>query len=169
MDPDIVAALLARELRALRREVAAYPDDASLWLVPDGVANAGGTLAHHIIGNLRHFIGARLGGSGYERDRAAEFERRDLGRDELIALVDAAAEEVARAFDALAPDALDRDFPDPIAGRTVGTAEFLTHLLAHTAYHLGQLDYHRRLVTKSEVTVNAMSAKEIPGMRPEGA
>jgi uncharacterized damage-inducible protein DinB len=168
MDPDIVATLLARELRALRREIAAYPDDASLWLLPEGIANAGGTLAHHITGNLRHFIGARLGGSGYERDRAAEFERRDLGRDELIALVDAAAEEVARAFDALAPDDLDRAFPDPLAA-SVATSAFLLHLLTHTAYHLGQVDYHRRFVTGSGVTVNALSAKEIPAIRPEGA
>lgn len=168
MDPDIVAALLARELRALRREIAAYPDDASLWLVPEGVVNAGGTLAHHIAGNLRYFVGARLGGSGYERDRTAEFESRDLGREELIALVDAATEEVARAFDALTPDDLARAFPDQFAG-TVATSAFLLHLLAHTAYHLGQLDYHRRLVTRSGVTVNVMSAKEIPGMRPEGA
>jgi uncharacterized damage-inducible protein DinB len=166
MDIETIAAMLARELRALRREVAAYPDDASLWQRPEGIANPGGALAHHLAGNLRHYIGARLGGSGYVRDRAAEFERTDLGREELLGLVDAAAEEVARAFEAVAPDDLGRDFPDPIAGGRLGTGEFLTHLLAHTAYHLGQLDYHRRIVTGSGETVDAVSVKEVPGMRP---
>lgn len=167
MEAVVLAGLITRELRALRRELAAYPDDASLWARPAGIANAGGALAHHLVGNLRHFIGARLGASGYVRDRAAEFSRSDLGRDELIRLVEAAEEEVGRAFAEAEPDALSREFPDPVAGRRVGTAEFLVHLVAHTAYHLGQVDYHRRIVTGAGVTVDAVAAAEIPGARLE--
>jgi hypothetical protein len=85
---EILAGVIARDLRALRREIESYPDDASLWAKPDGVANSGGSLAHHLAGNLRHFVGTRLGGGDFVRDRAAEFTPGGLRREELVALVD---------------------------------------------------------------------------------
>jgi hypothetical protein len=39
----------------------------------------------------------------------------------------------------------------------VSTGLFLTHLVAHLAYHLGQIDYHRRLVTGQTDGVGAVS------------
>ncbi|HEX2719050.1 MAG TPA: hypothetical protein VHM67_15380, partial [Gemmatimonadaceae bacterium] len=82
--------ILTRELLALRRGIEAYPDDASVWRPMPGIANVGGTLALHIAGNLQHFIGAVLGGTGYVRDRDAEFARRDVSRDEILREIDAA-------------------------------------------------------------------------------
>ena len=162
-----LAALYAREIRALRREIDAYPDDTSLWKKHDGITNTGGTLAHHLAGNLRHFLGARLGGTSYVRDRPAEFARTDLTKAELLAQIDAAEKEVAQAFSGMGKGALDKDFPDVVAGHRVGNREILLHLLSHLGYHLGQIDYHRRMVTGSGTTVDAIAVKEIPGLRPE--
>lgn len=162
---EIIAGLLVRELRALRREIEAYPDDETLWAQPEGTSNPAGALAHHLTGNLRHFIGARLGGSSYVRDRKAEFERRDLGRAELIALVDETIAEVGETLPRLASDVLSGDYPDVLGGHKVGTTPLLLHLLSHFSYHLGQIDYHRRIVTGSGETVNAASVLEVPGLR----
>ena len=60
---DTVLRLVLRDLAALQREVTAYPDDESLWRVAPGITNSGGTLALHLAGNLRGFIGSVLGGS----------------------------------------------------------------------------------------------------------
>ena len=95
-----IRTILTRELYALRRGVEAYPDDASLWRAVPGIANVGGTLVLHLCGNLQHFIGAVLGGSGYRRDREAEFSRREVSRAVLIAEIDAAIAAVARGLDA---------------------------------------------------------------------
>ncbi len=165
MHLETISALLARELRTLRREVEAYPDDQSLWASASGITNTGGALAHHLTGNLRHFIGARLGDTGYVRDRAGEFSRTDLGRAELIAMIDAAQAEVGRTLAALDLAVLETEYPDAVGGYRFGTGEFIVHLLSHLAYHLGQIDYHRRLVTSSFDPAGAVSTAEIPGAR----
>lgn len=162
---DILSALISRELQTLRREVEAYPDESSLWARTDAIGNSGGQLVHHITGNLRHFIGATLGGTGYVRDRGAEFSRSDLSRAELLERIAAAEEEVRRSLENLSAEALTTDYPQAIAGYRVRTGEFLMHLLAHLAYHLGQVDYHRRILADSPTTTDAVATKEIPGAR----
>lgn len=154
--------ILTRELLALRRGIEAYPDDASVWRPMPGIANVGGTLALHIAGNLQHFIGAVLGGTGYVRDRDAEFARRDVSRDEILREIDAAIAAVERGLQSIGDDALPRAYPEKVAGREVVTADYLVHLSSHLSYHLGQLDYHRRIVTGDGRTVNAVAAKDLP-------
>lgn len=148
------ALIFARELATLRSEVLAYPDDASPWVQPSGVPNSGGTLVLHLCGNLRHFIGAGLGQSGYVRDRDREFSTRGASRAELVALVDLAAAEVARALVSTTEARLDETM-------TIGTASLpirrgVLHLAVHLTYHLGQLDYHRRIVTGQGESVGAL-------------
>lgn len=162
MNASTVALLITRELRAVRREIEAYPDDASVWRTVPGIPNTAGTLALHVAGNIRHFIGAIIGGDGYVRDRDAEFARRDVPRAELLAGLDAAITAVRRAMTS-ADDALfRRPFPELIAKRKVSGADFMAHLVAHLAYHLGQIDYHRRVVTEDGRGVDAVSVRELP-------
>jgi hypothetical protein len=144
--------VLVRELKALRRQVEAYPDDASLWRSPAGIANPAGTLVLHLCGNLRHFVGKVLGGVEYVRDRDAEFSRRDVPRAELLAEIDATIEAVSAALGTPADARLSARYPMPIGGRMLTTSQFLVHLAAHLAYHLGQVDYHRRLLTEDATT-----------------
>ena len=162
-----IQALLRRDLAAVRRSVEAYPEEASLWADCPGLPNPGGTLVLHVAGNLQHYIGAVLGRSGYQRNRNAEFTRRGVARSELLAEVDAAMRAVDQGLGALAEDSLAKPYPEPIAGRTVSTGDFLMHLAVHLAYHLGQLDYHRRLVTRDQRSVGALAITELPVWSPE--
>lgn len=160
--------ILDRDLQTLGRELDAYPDDAALWQELPGIPNPGGTLALHLCGNLRHYIGAVLGRSGYVRDREAEFADRGVPRTELGALIEETRTEVRAALDGLSPERLTEDFPVPMGGVTAPVGEVLMHLSGHLAYHLGQLDYHRRAVTGDSRTVGAIALKELPSARPAG-
>jgi uncharacterized damage-inducible protein DinB len=162
MLPATARVIILRELRALRRSVEAYPDDASIWAHPKGIPNPGGTLALHIAGNLQHFIGALLGNTGYQRDRDAEFSSRGVPRAAILSEIAAAERAVEHGLDALTESALAEPYPQQIAGRTVRTFDFVAHLVAHTAYHLGQLDYHRRVVTSDSTSVGALAVGELP-------
>ena len=141
-----IAAIIERELRSLRAQVEACSDERDLWLIAPGIANPPGVLAAHLVGNLQHFIGARLGGTGYVRDRDAEFARRDRSRGEVVAAIDETRGVVRATLSALPEGELDLDYPDAIAGVRVTTGDLLIHLASHLAYHLGQIDYHRRLL-----------------------
>jgi uncharacterized damage-inducible protein DinB len=156
-----VKAIITRDLRAVRREIEAYPDETSVWRVPSGIGNSAGTLALHLAGNVQHYLGAILGATGYVRDRAAEFSRRDVPRAEILAQLDAAVAAAERGLARVPDRALAAEYPDQIAGHTVATGEWLIHLVAHLAYHLGQIDYHRRLVTGRTDTVGTMAVPEL--------
>jgi Protein of unknown function (DUF664) len=160
-----LAALLDRDLRAVRRELEAYPDERAIWRQVPGLANSGGTLALHLAGNLQHYIGAVLGATGYVRNRDAEFGRRDVPRAELIAEVERARAAVRAGLER-APAMLEQDFPEPVAERRLRTLDYLVHLCTHFAYHLGQLDSHRRIVTGSSEGVGAVRPTELASARP---
>lgn len=162
MDLSKLEILLTRELRAVKRELEAYPDDASVWRVIPGTPNTGGTLALHLAGNLQHFFGAILARDGYVRNRDAEFAKRDVPRAELLAGLDAAIASVRRTLSKLDDATLQRPYPEPIAKRTVDTETFLLHLASHLAYHLGQIDYHRRAVSGDAKGIDAVSVRELP-------
>lgn len=155
------ALTFARDLASVRAEILAYPDDTSPWATPPGVPNSGGNLVLHIAGNLRHFIGAGLGNSGYKRDRDAEFATRSGSRAELAALIDAAAAEVAHGM-AVAPDAAFAA-PVTIANVTLPVGRAILHLAIHLGYHLGQLDYHRRMVTGDKAGVGTLGLPPLAG------
>lgn len=165
---DNVLRMLHRELAAVQREVEAYPDDESLFRLAPGISNAGGSLALHLAGNLRHFVGAVLGESGYKRDRDAEFSARGLSREHVSRELTDAMEQVVRALRNLDPMRLDTDFPTPVGpGATLRTDVMLLHLAVHAGYHLGQIDYHRRLISGSDTTVGTLPLQALTGPLPE--
>lgn len=143
-----LAFLFRRDLSRLREEVELYPDDASLWRVAPGITNSGGTLTLHLAGNLRWFIGQELGSVPYVRDRAAEFSRRDLPRADLLREVQATEEAVQAALAGLDEAALRRPPPSSFPGGpgSADTAFMLLSLSVHLNWHLGQINYHRRLL-----------------------
>jgi len=141
-------AIYARELATMRDELLAYENEADIWRTPPGISNPTGTLALHVAGNLRHFIGAKLGGTGYVRDRDAEFADRDVPRATIVERLDAAAHEVAISLEALDPARLEEPYDVGFGvGTNPVTLDFLLHLASHLAFHVGQAGYHRRLVT----------------------
>src|SRR5262245_40927241 len=159
---ELLGIVLQRELASLRREVEAYPDDASLWTAPAGISNSAGNLALHCAGNLQHFFGARMGGGSYVRNRDAEFARRDASRAELLAEIDRAGEAVKHALPLIDETRLATVFPEQFGGKEVRTDVFLMHLAVHLAYHLGQVDYHRRLTTGDATALGTVAVAALP-------
>lgn len=147
---DALQQILDRDLEKLRQEVGAYPDEETVWSVLPGTSNSGGNLCLHLAGNLQHFIGAVLGGSGYQRDREAEFSTRYLPKDRLLREIDAARLAIVRTLSKLDPDRLDELYPVEVFGHPMTVGYFLLHLTAHLNYHLGQINYHRRLLSGSK-------------------
>jgi hypothetical protein len=152
---------LLRELAGLDRELEAYPDDASVWLLPEGISNSTGTLVLHCCGNLRHFFGAMFAGGSYVRDRDAEFATRDLPRAELHALIAITSDELSHAIDRIDEASLPPRLPFEFSGGHPDTTTFLVHLATHIAYHVGQADVHRRVVTGERRPVGAMGVREL--------
>jgi uncharacterized damage-inducible protein DinB len=161
-----LSTIFTRDLRALSREILTYPDDETLWSTPTGVTNSGGNLVLHLTGNLRHFIGAKLGASTFRRDREAEFSQRGLSREELAAQVEETIAAIAETLPQLTSEQLAADFPEPVGRQTLRAEEFLIHLATHLTYHLGQIDYHRRIVTGEAGQVGAIPVKELHTARP---
>lgn len=159
MSPFIVdvSKSFLRDLDTLSHEVALYPDDQSLWAERPGIPNTGGNLTLHLVGNVRHFIGVTLGTSTYARNRDLEFSARTGTRQELAALIAAARVDVAATLAALPDARLAEPFPIAVGGVTLPTGRFLLHLATHFTFHLGQIDYHRRIVTG-----NPQSAGTLP-------
>jgi hypothetical protein len=166
--PSVIA-ILDRDLRALRREIEAYPDEDSLWLQPAGVPNSAGTLALHLAGNVQHYLGARLGATGYVRDRPAEFARRNVPRSEIVQEIEAARRSLAAAENRLGESDLTGDFPEIIGNLRFEAGDYLIHLVSHFTFHLGQIDYHRRMVTGQSHSVNAVRTAELRSARESPA
>ncbi|HEV8263902.1 MAG TPA: DinB family protein [Gemmatimonadales bacterium] len=156
-----IQTVMTRELKALRREIEAYPSDADLWRLVPGIANPGGNLALHLAGNLQYFVGAVLGGTGYKRYRDAEFGSRDVPRAELVQQIDRAIAAVETGLARVNDADLGKPYPEPIGGVMPTTGAFLAHLAVHLGYHLGQVDYHRRIITGEGKTVGALPVAEL--------
>ena len=154
---EVLRIVMMRELDAIIREVDLYPDDEMLWQTLPGVTNSGGNLALHAAGNLQHFLGAILGGSGYVRDRDAEFSRRAGTRQEVIGELIRTREVIDRLLGSTSPVGLDQPYPQPVGDRRFITGPFLIHLATHLAFHLGQIGYLRRTLTGANQSVGAVS------------
>jgi uncharacterized damage-inducible protein DinB len=161
MMKDWIAIVMTRELKALRREVESYPSDADLWRTLPGIVNPGGNLVLHLAGNIQYFLGAVLGGSGYKRYRDAEFGSRDVPRADLLREIDGALAAVTTGLARVNDADLEKPFPEAVGGVTPTTGAFLAHLAVHLSYHLGQVDYHRRIITHEGKTVGALAVGEL--------
>jgi hypothetical protein len=159
--PDTLATIITRDLAAVRREVDAYPDERLLWAAVPGLANSGGVLVRHICGNLQHFIGAILGSSGYVRNREHEFTGAPDSRATLTDEIDRTLASVSTALPRLTATQLAAEYPVRVGEYTLVTERFLVHLAVHLGFHLGQLDYHRRVVSGQPVSIAPIDLKAI--------
>ena len=152
-----VRRVLTRELEALAREVELFPDDDVLWRTVPGVTNSAGNLALHACGNLEHFVGAVLGGTGYVRDRPAEFATRTGRRADVARQLRETAAVVTNALARVPESALAAPYPEPHDGVQLSCGLFLLHLCVHLAFHLGQAGTLRRALTGDARTSGAVS------------
>jgi uncharacterized damage-inducible protein DinB len=143
---ETLQSLYRRDLEKLRQEIGAYNNEASLWKIDKNIPNSGGNLCLHLIGNLNHFIGATLGNSGYVRHRDLEFSSKDIPQNELIKKVENTIEVVENTLGGISAEQLAQTFPVKVFEDDTTTEWMLVHLATHLSYHLGQINYHRRML-----------------------
>lgn len=136
-----------RDLDLLQKEIEAYEPESKLWNINGTIRNSAGSLALHLCGNLQHYIGAILGETGYKRDRPAEFSLRNVPVATLIKQIQITKEVVNNTLTKYKDEDLSQPYPKPFKPDAPDTIRYyLLHLMAHLGYHLGQVNYHRRLI-----------------------
>lgn len=129
-------------------EINLYTNENAIWEITDGISNSAGNLTLHIVGNLQFFIGTYLGNTGYVRDRDAEFNLKNLSRIALINMLEDTKNILNTTISALNNDSINQCYPMDKFGEGKSIGYVLVYLLAHLDYHLGQINYHRRLLNK---------------------
>lgn len=140
--------LFKRDLNILITEIEAYKEEKNLWIATETVKNSSGNLCLHLVGNLNAFIGAPLGNTGYVRQRDLEFSLKNIPKNELIKQVKDTIIVVENTLNSLSENDLKKEYKRRVNEETMTTEYFLIHLTMHLSYHLGQINYHRRLLDK---------------------
>jgi uncharacterized damage-inducible protein DinB len=143
---SILQSLFERDLNRLKTEIESYSDEKNLWLVDKSISNSAGNLCLHLVGNLNAFIGAELGKTGYIRHRDLEFSAKDVSKKELSEKIVTTIEVVKKSLATVTQEQLEADYPIMVFKEKISTGLFLVHLATHLNYHLGQINYHRRLL-----------------------
>lgn len=146
MVTDSLKTLYTRDLAKLKLEITLYSSEENIWRIDQNILNSAGNLCLHLVGNLNTYIGAELGNTGYIRNRPEEFSLKNVPRQELINKIDQTMEMLEMVVGSLTEDQLKSEFPRAVSDNTVSTEHFLIHLAMHLSYHLGQVNYHRRLL-----------------------
>lgn len=137
-----------KNMQMVIADVTAYSNEEDIWVIKEGINNSAGNLVLHLIGNLQFFIGNVLGNNGYIRDRDAEFSNKNIQQSVLISELNTTATMITNTFSAMKDEQLYATYPIDKFGEGKTTGFVLLHLLAHLTYHLGQINYHRRLLNK---------------------
>lgn len=141
-----LANLFERDIAKLKTEMAAYQHESNLWITDGTIANSGGNLCLHLMGNLQYFIGHILGGSGYKRNRPEEFSLKNIPVASICAELDQVQKLIPETIRSVTPGQLEEIYPENVFQESMTTEFFLLHLYAHLNYHMGQINYHRRLL-----------------------
>lgn len=141
---ETLTRLFRRDLEKLKDELQQYHDERNIWRVTPDIKNSAGNLCLHLVGNLNTYIGANLGQSGYVRHRELEFSLKHIPRATLLSSID---DTIAIIADTL-PNikATEEEYPEVIWDQRTSIEYVLVHLATHLDYHLGQVNYHRRLL-----------------------
>jgi uncharacterized damage-inducible protein DinB len=116
------------------------------WAHPQ-LSNSIGILLRHTAGSERYWIVQVVGSRQVPRDRDAEFGREPLAKDAMVADLRAAYEEARGVLESLGAADLTRpiEFGYRNERRTEAASWALLHSLAHTSYHLGQIQLYRKM------------------------
>ena len=142
----VITSLFEKDINKLIEEIGLFKNEEDIWKIKDGISNSAGNLSLHLIGNLNHFIGATLGNSGYVRERDKEFSEKNIPRTQLIEALNSTVSVIKQTLAALPEEDLKKDFPVAINQKIISTEYMLVYLLNHFNYHLGQVNYLRRLI-----------------------
>ena len=138
--------LFNRDLAKLKTEISLYRNEVNIWRIDKDIANSAGNLCLHLVGNLNTYIGAVIGNTNYIRNRDLEFSLKDIPQTELVRKIEATIIVVNEALATITDKTLEEEYPMLVFEKKTSTGYFLIHLTTHLAYHLGQINYHRRLL-----------------------
>lgn len=140
--------IFTRDLEKLKAEMKSYGNEENIWLTGSNISNSAGNLCLHLVGNLNHFIGAVLGKNAYLRNREEEFAKKNIPLAMLISDVEKTIHMLDKTLEDIPDDGFKAPFPVPFNNQDCTTDFVLIHLAGHLNYHLGQINYHRRLLDK---------------------
>lgn len=143
---DTLQQLYKKDLTRLKTEITSYNKEENLWIVSGEISNTAGNLCLHLIGNLNAFIGDQIGKTGYVRDRTFEFSGKGVSREILICQIDDTIAVVQNSLTLVDDNLLQSEYPIIVFKEKMTYEFFLIHLASHLSYHLGQINYHRRLL-----------------------
>ncbi len=138
--------LFNRDIDKLKLEIESFKNEENLWQLEGQISNTAGNLCLHLIGNLNHFVGAVMGNSSYVRDREAEFNNKNIDRDQLIKMILDTKTIVASSLKDFEQEKIHDIYPIQVFGEDMTYEFFLIHLVTHLNYHLGQINYLRRIL-----------------------
>ncbi|MFV5686724.1 DUF1572 family protein [Flavobacterium sp. GB2R13] len=143
---ETLKSLFDSDLNKLKSEIELYQNENKIWHIQNGITNSAGNLCLHLIGNLNTYIGAEFGKTGYIRNRPLEFSLKNVPRGELINKIEETIVIVNNALNNISEEELKKEYPLLVFETKTSTEFMLIHLTTHLAYHLGQINYHRRLL-----------------------
>lgn len=145
---QILIELFERDLSKLKEELNLYKEERKIWEIKGEINNSAGNLVLHLLGSLNHFIGAILGSTNYLRNRDSEFSDKNVGRVEITVNIDKTIKMIKSVLSKLTDSDLEKDYPIEVLKNKgkMSTEFFLIHMIGHLNYHLGQVNYHRRLI-----------------------
>ena len=146
MPKESLIKIFTRDITKLKDEILSYNDESSLWKVSGEIKNSAGNLCLHVTGNLHHFIGTVLGGGDFKRNREAEFNSKNVPKTELLEGIEEVLNVTNKTLDSLTEEDFKKIYPVNVFKEEMTTEFFLIHLSCHLNYHLGQINYHRRIL-----------------------
>ena len=153
MDSKALEMLFERDLLKLKDELSNFTNEQNLWKTAGGISNSSGNFAMHLIGNLNHFIGATLGATGYVRNREFEFTGRNVAREQILKSIDETIMMLKQVLPDIDSTEMTKDFPLNFQGQHP-TGHYLLHFYGHFTYHLGQINYLRRVLEGKAGVIN---------------
>lgn len=135
-----------RDIRQLIEEIKSFENDENLWRTAGSVKNSSGNLVLHVVGGLNYLIGATLAQTGYIRDRDGEFASKGVERNVLIAQLEALIPMINKTLNSLTQEQMNADYPIFFDKPNTSISYVLVQLLIHLNYHLGQVNYLRRML-----------------------
>lgn len=142
--------LFNRDLKRVINEIEQYNNEVDIWKIKGQINNSAGNICLHLVGNLKTYIRKELGETNYIRNRELEFSSKNVSRQELIKRVENTIEIITQTLDNLNEDILANEYPILVLENKTSTEYLLVHLTTHLTYHLGQINYHRRLIESDE-------------------
>jgi hypothetical protein len=143
MTNEILINFYERDINRFIEEINLFNNEDNLWRTQGSIRNSAGNLALHIIGGLNHLIGAKLAKNQFIRNRDLEFVQKDVPKKDIVLQLKKLITLIRETLKNLP---LDADYPIPFDDATRSNAYVLTQLTLHMNYHLGQVNYLRRVL-----------------------